>query len=60
MKRRVTSSRALFNGRDSTAPILKDMECPEDDVVVVSPGPDKKEGTTDDIVVPTEASAPKG
>jgi general secretion pathway protein G len=36
------------------------IKCPEDDVVVVSPGPDKKEGTADDIVVPTEASAPKG
>lgn len=30
--------------------------CTEDDVVVSSPGPDKKEGTKDDIVVPKGAA----
>ena len=28
------------------------IKCPEDDVVVASSGPDKKQGTEDDIVVP--------
>lgn len=28
------------------------IQCTDDDVVVMSPGPDKKDGTADDIVVP--------
>lgn len=31
------------------------IQCTEDDVVVMSAGPDKKEGTKDDIVVPKGA-----
>jgi general secretion pathway protein G len=32
--------------------------CTEEDVVVMSPGPDKKEGTADDISVPKAAGRP--
>ena len=34
--------------------------CTEDDVTVVSPGPDKKAGTADDIVAPPDAAVAKG
>jgi general secretion pathway protein G len=33
------------------------INCLEDDVQVVSPGPDKRENTADDIAVPKGASA---
>lgn len=33
------------------------LQCPEDDVVVTSSGPDKKKGTKDDIRVPEGATA---
>jgi len=32
------------------------IECPEDEVYVTSFGPDKKEGTADDIVIPKKAA----
>lgn len=32
------------------------IQCTEDEVVIVSPGPDKKENTPDDIIVPKGAS----
>ncbi len=28
------------------------IQCTDDDVIVMSPGPDKKDGTADDIIVP--------
>jgi general secretion pathway protein G len=36
------------------------LTCTEDDVVVTSPGPDKKKGTKDDIKVPEGAAAAGG
>jgi prepilin-type N-terminal cleavage/methylation domain-containing protein len=36
------------------------LSCSEDGVTVGSPGPDKKKGTKDDIVIPESAAAPAG
>ena len=33
------------------------LTCTEDDVVIASPGPDGKDGTADDIVIPKGAKA---
>lgn len=36
------------------------LNCPGDEVTVISPGPDKKKGTKDDIAVPEGATASEG
>jgi general secretion pathway protein G len=36
------------------------ISCNEEDVIVVSNGPDKKKSTKDDVVVPKQSAAPAG
>jgi hypothetical protein len=55
------AERLVDKGTDPTDPWGSPYEiiCADDDVTVVSPGPDKKTGTADDIIAPQEKAAPK-